>query len=154
MPILRLLVCLLVFTRITHAENTPGGPDPASIEHKVLIKQDQELYFRFQAKLNRLIEPQSYKGKPADKEMIKIELMNGGPAPGRVLVVNNNFGRTLRFRVLERLEGKTEFAKLSKNVIKIGHGQQWCHFWPDSAPIDEAILYQFSLSDELQKDDD
>lgn len=154
MPILRLLVCLLVFTSISHAENIPGGPDPASIEHKVLIKQDQELYFRFKTEANRLLDPQSYKGKPDDRDMVKIEIMSGGPAPGRVLVVNNQFGRTLRFRALERVEGKPDFAKLSKNVIKIGPGQQWCHFWHAAKPIDEAVLYQFTLSDEpLDKDD-
>jgi hypothetical protein len=74
--------------------------------------------------------------------------MDGGPAPGRVLIVNNNFGRTLRFRVLERLQDKMEFAKLDKHEIKLGPGQQWCHFRPAAATIDQAVLYQFTLSDE------
>jgi len=147
--------CLLTIAGLLHAENTPGPPDPASIEHKIRIKADQELFFRFKAEGNRLLDPKSYKGKHDDPEMVKVEVMDGGPAPGRVLVVNNQFGRTLHFRVLERLEGKTEFAKLNKNVIKLGPGQQWCHFTPENSRIAEAVLYQFSLSDEhLNKKED
>ncbi len=90
------------------------------MEHKVWIKHGQEQYFRFKTEGNRLIEPQSYKGKHDDPQMVKVEIMDGGPAPGRVLVVNNQFGRTLRFRVLERLQNKPEFAKLGKHEIKLG----------------------------------
>ena len=153
MPIGRLLVCLIVFTSLTQAENTPGGPDPATIEHKVQLKAETTQFVRFKAERNRLLEPQTYKGKDTDPSIVKIELITGGPVPGRVLVVHNHFGRTLNFRVLERLEGKREFAKLGKNVIKVGPGKSWCEFWPTTKPIAEAVLYQFSLSDEpLEKD--
>ena len=142
------LLCLIAFARLIRSENTPGAPDPANIEHKVFIQHGQEKYFRFKTEGNRLLEPHSYKGKHDDPQMVKVVIMDGGPVPGRVLDVSNQFGRTLRFRVLERLEGKPEFAKISKHEIKIGPGQQWCHFTPEKSRIAEAVLSQFSLSDE------
>lgn len=154
MTIFRSLCCLLALASLVRSENTPGGPDPAAIEHKVQLKAEETHYLRFKADGNRLLEPQSYKGKDTDQDIVKVELITGGPIPGRVLVVQNHFGRTLRFRVLERLEGKAEFAKINKNSIKLGPGQQWCHFWPDTKPIAEAVLYQFSLSDEPRDKDD
>lgn len=154
LPVIRLLFCILTIPAVAHAENTPGGPDPASIEHKAGIKADQELYLRFKAEGNRLLDPHSYKGKDADKEMVKFELMNGGPGPGRVLVVHNHFGRTLCFRAIVRLQDKPEYAKVTNNVIKVAPGATWCHFWPAANPIEEAVLYQFSLSNEpLNKDE-
>lgn len=151
MLVFRLLVCLTLMMSITYAENTPGGPNPEDLGHKIGIKLDQELYVRFQPEGNRLLKPQSYKGKADDKEMVKLELMEGGPVPGRVLVVHNHFSRTLNFRALERLKDKPEFKKVSTTVIKVGPGQMWCHFQPERTPLEEAVLYQFSLSDEPLK---
>jgi hypothetical protein len=148
MPLFRLLACLTLLMNLSYAESTPGSPDPETIDHKIGIKLDQKLFVRFQAEENRLLKPQSYKGKANDKEMVIVELMVGGPFPGRVLVVHNHFGRTLNFRALERLKDKPEFKKVSTTVIKVGPGQMWCHFQPEQTPLEEAVLYQFSLSDE------
>jgi len=126
--------------------------DPASIKDKVTIGFDQAHHVKFKADGHRLLEPKIVQGADDDKDAITLQLVVGGPSPGRVLIVHNRFDGRLQFRVLARLKGSKDFFEVDDDLLSAAPDRSWCHFWPAASAVEEAVLYQFTVSDKASKD--
>ena len=138
--------------------------EPSLIKDKVDLTLGEEFSFEFKRDGNRLVEPTKVKATDTKnkKSLVNIQLgkTDASPFPPPragatrpFLSVDNNFDRTLRFRVLlHKKDPKNPhyaaFDKLSNDVISLPAGEAMIKCWSFDTQVEEVILYDFQLADD------
>lgn len=133
--------------------------DLDTIKDKVSIPLGQQLYIKFTADGDRLLQPRNVKRMGENKAIvgIKLDVTDATPFPVRgvptrpYLVVSNGLEKTLRYRAVARLKGSRKYFPISTGVEPIAPGDQSTKCWESGSLVEEVVLYQFALSSKPSK---
>lgn len=136
-----------------------GEPKPIRLEtirDPVKLLPGEEWTVRFERDGDRLVRPVKKKGTDPQKGTvaIKVELTTASPVPPPrpgatrpYLQVENQFDRTLHFRVFVRLKGSKDFVELARRVEPLETGDTFTYCWDFDTQIDEIVVGDFTLSE-------
>jgi len=134
-----LLIPVAAMTAVSLFAETPN---PATLKDKVNIILGDKAAVQFHMEGNTLSKPTTV-AKPDDKTPT-VTFDFSGKDKILTLITHNPYPKTLRFRALMRMKGRSTYVETTILPIpaKLMSGESW------GDPIEDLILFDFKLSDE------
>jgi hypothetical protein len=117
-------------------------PHPSTLKDKVAIKLGEEMTVQFRQEGNTLSEPKIVKELESPAAALKLRFSKKEGI--LMLSVESLMEKTMRYRALARLHGKTNYFETS--VVPVMAGKFSFESWQDT--LEELVLFDFRLTDE------